>query len=191
MLKKLLVPTVVLSVGLAGCASGETDVAVLQAENELLKQEIAALKEQAGSSASSDSSKTTFTAGENIVYNGVTYSFELKERTTTIADGEITAGEGKEFLLYNISIHNTSEEDYSYSQSDYSIVLSTGEIEGNHLIIDFKDVLPDDLSSGDLASGGKKTGWVAFQVPAGEEPIELRYEKKSFTKGVQSFKVKL
>lgn len=35
----------------------------------------------------------------------------------------------------------------------------------------------DDLGTGDLAPGGKKTGWILFQIPKGDEPIELRYKE--------------
>jgi len=51
--------------------------------------------------------------------------------------------------------------------------------------------LTDFLSTGELAPGGQITGWVAFEVPVGEQPIEFRYEKATFSGIKGSFKIKL
>lgn len=204
MFKKLLLPTVVLSVGLVGCSSGDANVASLQQEVTALKQEVAALKQQVGGTtvsssedskdsnqqSSSQSSNGVYSTGQEFVHNGITYTITERERTKNIA-GRLEPVQGKEFLLYDITIHNTSDEDYKFSSNDYSIVLSTGEIDDSYLIIDLSHELADRLSLGDLASGGKKTGWVAFEIPEGDQPLEIRYEKRSFSGTNDSFKVKL
>lgn len=202
MYKKLVIAGLVSTVVLAGCSSGSGsgNLTSLQAEVAALKQEVAALKQQfSGSSASEAGSVTgsdqaasdaVFSLQQPFEYNGVTFTITEKERTKQIHE-QLAAADGYEFLLYNITLHNTGNEDYSYSQNDYSIVLSNGVIQGNHLILDFKNVLDGFLSSGELAPGGQTTGWVAFEVPAGDEPIEFRYEKATFSGVKGSFKIKL
>lgn len=206
MFMKRLVPLfIVLAVVLAGCSSGG-DTASLQAEIDALKQEVAALKQQLGittevtsgnaestNEGKEESSKPgteTTATGNTVVHNGVTYTFELKERTTNIAD-RLEAKQGNEFLIYDITILNNSNDDVDFSQNYFDLVLSTGEIKDNYLILDLNNQLDNPLSTGTLASGGKKTGWVAFEVPSGDEPLEIRYERKSLTKGTDSFKLKL
>jgi len=204
MSRKLLFATLLSSVMLAGCSSGGgEDLTSLKAEVAALKQEVEALKQQladspasagssdqSGSDASPAASEASYNLGQPFQYDGVEFTITERERTTQIHE-QIVAAEGYEFLLYNITLHNAGSEDYSYSQNDYSIVLSNGEIQDNHLILDLKNVLDDFLGTGELAPGGQTTGWVAFEVPVGDQPIEFRYVKATFSGIKGSFKIRL
>lgn len=201
MMKKAILTLAAGGMILAGCSSGNVDK--LQAEVAALKEELAALKTQPGiadshpgnhpSSSTDDSSDGTtghanqnmYKYGEPFVFEGVTYTISGGERKSRLSD-RITADEGYEFIVYHVDIHNTSSEDYRYSQSYFHIVTSEGEIKDNYLILD----LDGYLTSGELASGGKKSGLVAFKIPKGDEPQEFRYEVKSLTKQT-SFRVQL
>lgn len=202
MKRKLIIPAIAATVLLTGCSAGGLDA--IQADVELLKREVAELKGQSGnpvgnsstenpaasSGTTSTVAKGNYGLGEQIVVEGVTYTVTEAERKQQLSDG-IKASEGYEFATYNVHIHNTSNDDYRYSQSFFSIVTSSGEIKDNYLILDFGDKL-DELGSGDLAPNGKSSGWVAFEVPQGDLPLEFRFEKKSFTKNDgASFKIKL
>jgi len=199
MLKKMILPAVAATVILAGCSSG--DLSKLQSEVDALKAEVSELKgklgiadRNAGTEADSEdatgSSKTAekglYSLGESLTVEGVTFTITAGERKPQLTE-RITADDGYEFAIYHVDIHNTGTEDYHYSQSDYSIVTGSGEIEDNYLIL---GALDDHLGNGDLASNGKRSGWVAFKVPVGDQPQELRYEKKTFSQQTV-FKVKL
>ncbi|CAM3804420.1 DUF4352 domain-containing protein [Marinicrinis lubricantis] len=196
MLKKMLVPTTIaMSLTLAGCSSG--DVSQLQAEVDALKKEIAELKTQIGGSApsaptndsnASNAANDSYGLGEEIVSNGVTFTITEGKRMSELSEN-LKANEGKEFLIYYVHITNTSNEDYEFRQSDYSIVLGNGEIEDNYLLIDTANQY-DDLGNGELASGGTKSGFVAFEIPQNDQPLEMRYEKRTFSEST-AFKVKL
>lgn len=194
MKKQLIVPMIAATVMLTGCSSG--DLTSLQEEVQALKQEVAALKAQLGvtnvvtdtalvndsSATEGNSSSTTNVStsgvgslGQPIVVKGVTYTITEGERTSQITD-HIVASDGYEFIKYNVQINNTSNEDHSYTQASFNLVLSSGEIIDDYLIVDLYNQL-DDLGTGDLASGGQKTGWILFEIPKGDQPLELRYKE--------------
>lgn len=209
MRKKLIIPTIAATVLLTGCSTGGLDA--IQADVELLKREVAELKAQIGgsdnttaivnpsnpsnpsdtSSSKTPSSNGESTLGQPIVVKGVTYTVTEAERKPQLTDS-IKANDGYEFAIYNVHIHNTSNEDHRYSQSYFDIVTSSGEIIDSYLILDLNDRL-DELGSGELASSGQRTGWIAFEVPQGDQPLEIRFEEISFAKKEEraAFKVKL
>lgn len=197
MVKKLFLPTMAATILLAGCSAGDVDT--LRSEVALLKQEVAELKQQVGGnpdstpnteaqSGNSNTGNNVYALGEPFEFEGVTYTVTKGERKPQLSEN-IEANEGNEYILMNLEIHNTSSADYHYSQSDYNIVTGAGEIVDNVLIIDTSDKY-EDLGNGDLATGGKRSGWVAFEIPQGDQPLEFRYEVKTFSKA-SSFKVKL
>lgn len=143
-------------------------------------------EQSTGQSGTAD--KDSYALGEQIVVEGVTYTVTERERAREIGD-QVKAREGNEFAFYEIAIHNTGSVDSKYSQSDYSIVTGAGEIKSNYLFIDINDK-NGNLGNGDLAAGGKRSGWVAFELRQGDQPLELRFEKKNRTSSA-SFKIKL
>ncbi|QCT04809.1 hypothetical protein E6C60_4104 [Paenibacillus algicola] len=199
MMKKLILPMMASAVLLAGCSSGDT--ASLEKEVEDLKQEVAALRDILGvtpvvsaggsgdqSEAKAPAGKGEYVAGQPFEFEGVTYTFTVGERQSQLSD-KVPADDGKEFYIVNADIHNTSNEDYAYSQASFSVVTSSGEIEDNYFFIDTKDQ-HDELGHGDLAPNGKKSGWIAFHIQKGDQPSELRYEARTFAEN-SKFKVQL
>lgn len=200
MRKKLVIPAMAATILLAGCSTGDLDA--VKKDVEALKQEVSALKATIGDNnqgASNIAEQTEteapgqkapdeqgfYALGEPFVFEQITYTVTESERQPQLSNN-IKAGEGKEFALFTIDIHNTSHDDYHYSQSFFDLVTGSGEIKDNYLILDLNDQL-DDLGSGDLAPGGKRSGWVAFEVPQGDQPLELRFDSRN----KESFKVKL
>ncbi len=120
--------------------------------------------------------------------NGVTFTITENGRVPALSEN-IQAEEGQEFILFDVEINNTSGEDYRFSQNDYSVVLSSGEIKDNYLLIDVNNNY-DDLGSGELAAGGTKKGWVAFKIPKDDQLLEFRYSKKSLSKS-EEFRLRL
>ncbi|WEK54185.1 MAG: DUF4352 domain-containing protein [Candidatus Cohnella colombiensis] len=176
MRKKLIIPTIAAIVLLTGCSVSNTST-----ENSAVS-----------SVTTSTETKGVYGLGEQIVVEGVTYTVTVGERKQQLSgDSRIEANEGYEFATYNVHIHNTSNDDYRYSQSSFSIVTSTGEIISNLLIFDLNNEL-DELGSGDLATNGQRSGWIAFEIPQGDVPLEIRFETKSFSKSDSaSFKIQL
>lgn len=199
MLRKLILPTAAAAILLTGCSTGDVDK--LQSDVAALQKDVAALQAQLGvsggtsseASASGDAGQTSaqakdfYSLGEQFAVNGVTYTVTDGGRKPQLSE-TLTAKDGYEFVLYNVDIQNTGSEDYHYSQSDFSLVTGAGEIEDNYLIIDTQNKY-DDLGNGELATNGKRSGFVAFQVPQGDQPTELRFE--SIRSKEANFKVKL
>lgn len=79
--------------------------------------------------------------------------------TASISDFE-TAGSGKEYVVVNVSLENTSDEVKSYNPFYYRVQTAGGQVLDPALTTS-----DNDLSSGDLVAGGKVSGTVTFEVP--------------------------
>lgn len=78
---------------------------------------------------------------------------------------------GNEFVKVEVSIENNSDNQISYNTFDWKIQNSNGVI---------KDI-DGGLNSGELAPGGKVTGFMIFQVPAGDTGLVLSYNPSFFS----------
>jgi len=71
---------------------------------------------------------------------------------------------GKEFVIVNVTIRNLGKNEVSYNPFDFKVQDANGAQENSSFAS-----LDDSLNSGTLASGGKVTGSMAFEVPVGDQ----------------------
>lgn len=135
--------------------------------------------ENTSSSSSSEKNntseeKTEFKVGDIIAFDGKELTVEKVERNYDTGKTFVTPKDGKEFVKVNVKIENKSDNELSYNALDFSIEDSEGSIETHNIMANADDA----IVAGNLAKGGKKTGSVIFEVPAGSN-LKLHY-KPSF-----------
>jgi hypothetical protein len=124
------------------------------------------------SSSSSESPEdTVFKVGDVIAYDGQEILVESVERNYTIEYSN--PDEGKEYVKVNIQIENKSDERISYNSYNWELEDSTGDIQDPAIQGSMVD---DYLSHGELASGGKKSGSLIFEVPKDDTKLILYYK---------------
>lgn len=74
-----------------------------------------------------------------------------------------TPKKGKEYVIVNVTIRNLGTDEVSYNPFDFKIQDANGAQESETFAS-----LDDSLSSGTLASNGKVTGSMPFEVPIGD-----------------------
>ena len=80
--------------------------------------------------------------------------------------------DGKEYVKVTVKIENKFETEMNYNVFEFKAEDSNGAAES----ADGQTYsLPDSLGSGDLVKGGRKTGSMIFEVPAGSQ-IKLHYQ---------------
>jgi hypothetical protein len=123
------------------------------------------------SSFSSKSEQTVFKVGDVIAYNGQEILVESVERNWTAEF--FTPSAGKEYVKVNIQIGNKSDEKISYNMYDWGLQDSNGDIQRAAAPSFAAD---DYLSYGELASGGKKSGSLIFEVARDDTGLILHYD---------------
>lgn len=127
--------------------------------------------EDASSSQTNDA-KTEFTVGDVIAFDQKEVVVKSVDRNWNSGDSYIKPSDGKEYVHVTISITNKSSDKISYNVYDWSMEDSTGDIKSQTFVTGDDD----NLSSGDLAAGGTKTGSIVFEVPKGDAGLKLHYE---------------
>lgn len=123
-----------------------------------------------GSDEPEEEVKTEFAIGEVADVDGVKYT--VTEVTYSQGDEWDSPAEGKEYVIVNVSIENTSEEDASYNTFDWTMVNAQGqEDETSFSIID----TDTNLGSGTLKPGGTKSGTMVFEEPKDDGALKLLY----------------
>lgn len=116
--------------------------------------------------------KTEFAVGDIIAFEGREVTVESVERNWDTGKEYLKAKDGKEYVKINVKIENKSDTELSYSTFDFKIEDANGAIEGAAMTT-YTDT--EGIGSGELAKGGKKSGSVIFEVPAGST-LKLHYE---------------
>lgn len=198
MKKRIILSVIASTVMLTGCSSDElsglkADVNTLQQEMAEVKAQLGALtgkvnvpagNEEGAESSSSATKEQNFVLGQPITIDGKTYVITEGERKKQVTENGRITEDGYEFITYNIEVQNGSNQDHHYLQEAFNLVLSSGEVIHNFTVIGEEG----HFSSGTLASGGKRSGWIAFEIPQGDQPRELRYK---IGREMFEFKVKL
>ncbi len=81
---------------------------------------------------------------------------------------------GKEYVLVEVSIENNGTDQVSFNTFDFQVQDSSGVLK-TETFVDAEN----KLNSGNLAPGGKVTGTMVFEVPAGDTGLKLVF-KPSF-----------
>lgn len=124
----------------------------------------------AGSEEEAPPVKEEFSVGEKV---------QLGDNVLTVTKAEKSAGsdfdqpkDGHEYVVVTVVIENAGDENISYNPFDFKMSNSQGQIlDQTFTTIDTNTA----LQSGELAPGGKVTGTIAFEQPAGDPGLQLQY----------------
>ena len=116
--------------------------------------------------------KTEFKVGDIIAFDGKELTVEKVDRNWNSGNAYIKPKDGKEYVKVSVKIENKSETEMKYNVFEFKAEDSNGAAES----ADWQTYsLPDSFGSGDLAKGGKKSGSMIFEVPAGSS-LKLHYQ---------------
>ena len=116
--------------------------------------------------------KTEFNVGDIIAFDGKELTVEKVERNWSSGNSYLKPKDGKEYVKVSVKIENKSETEMNYNVFEFKAEDSNGAAES----ADGQTYsLPDSLGSGDLVKGGKKSGSMIFEVPAGSS-LKLHYQ---------------
>ena len=116
--------------------------------------------------------KTEFKVGDIIAFDGKELTVEKVERNWKSEKTYIKPKDGKEYVKVSVKIENKSETEMNYNVFEFKVEDFNGAAER----FDFQTYsLPDNLGSGDLVKGGKKSGSMIFEIPAGSS-LKLHYQ---------------
>ena len=116
--------------------------------------------------------KTEFNVGDIIAFDGKELTVEKVERNWNSGNAYLKPKDGKEYVKVSVKIENKSETEMNYNVFEFKAEDSNGAAES----ADGQTYsLPDSLGSGDLVKGGKKSGSMIFEVPAGSS-LKLHYQ---------------
>lgn len=99
--------------------------------------------------------------GEAGTVDGVKLTVTAAEYKTSLSEFE-TAASGKTYVLATVELENTSDRTKPYNPFDFRVQTAGGQV------LDPTIVTTPTLNSGDLVTGGKASGVVAFEVPVEE-----------------------
>ena len=122
--------------------------------------------------------KTEFNVGDIIAFDGKELTVEKVERNWNSGNSYLKPKDGKEYVKVSVKIENKSETEMNYNVFEFKAEDSNGAAEN----ADMQTYsLPDSLGSGDLVKGGKKSGSMIFEVPAGSS-LKLHYQLSFWSK---------
>lgn len=141
----------------------------------LSPKETPKLADGSSGSASTDqkaAEQTTFKPGDTIEFDGKKVTVAAPERNWNSGNQFITPQTGNEFLKVQVTIENNSTGEAMYNTFDWKLQDSKGVIKDVATVAYGVD---GALNTGQLAPKGKVTGFLVFEVPAGDAGLTLRY----------------
>ena len=117
--------------------------------------------------------KTEFNVGDIIAFDGKELTVEKVERNWNSGNSYLNPKDGKEYVKVSVKIENKSETEMNYNVFEFKAEDSNGAAESVSWMATYS--LPDSLDSGKLVKGGKKSGSMIFEVPAGSS-LKLHYQ---------------
>ena len=130
-------------------------------------------EEKTQNSQSKKEEKTKFNVGDIIAFDGKELTVEKVERNWNSEKSYIKPKDGKEYVKVLVKIENKSETEMHYNVFEFKAEDSNGAAESVSWMATYS--LPDSLDSGKLVKGGKKSGSMIFEVPAGSS-LKLHYQ---------------
>ena len=119
--------------------------------------------------------KTSFTINETAIYEDVHYTVTNVEYSN--GNDWDKPSEGKNYVIVTIKIENKSNEKISYNGLDWTMLNSEGQEDSETFSTIDSDT---NLGSGDLASGGSKTGTLVFEENKSDTSLKLLYYNNMF-----------
>jgi len=123
---------------------------------------------------SEELSQQEYKVGDTVKLGDREFVVNTTRRASAV--GYSTPKSGKEFVIVNVTIRNLGKDEVSYNPFDFKMQDINGAQESEAFAS-----LDDDLSSGTLASNGKVTGSMAFEVPT-ETSAKLIFQPSFWSK---------
>lgn len=109
--------------------------------------------------ADSQSEDVEATVGQTIAIDGMSLTVNSIDKKAQLSEFE-KAGEGKTYVIANVSMQNSSDQAQRFSDFDFRIQTAGGQV------LDSTFGAPEpELGSGDLVQGGKASGNIVFEAP--------------------------
>ncbi len=115
--------------------------------------------------------KAEYAVNEEIEQDNVVLTVTDVQRNYSSGNEFIRPEAGNEYIRVNVKIVNNSNTPRSYNPFDFKVQNSTGNRKDNTYIGE----VPNELSYGELASGGSVVGNLIFEVPNGDSNLKLIY----------------
>lgn len=122
--------------------------------------------------------------GEAISYKDINYTV-TKVKYSKGGEWD-TPASGKEYVIVTVKIENKSDKTISYSEIDWKMKNSKGQIDDTTYASINSGT---ELSSGDLSSGGTKTGTIVFEEPKNDSSLKLLYYDNSLFDEEETFEI--
>ncbi|MDO4978856.1 MAG: DUF4352 domain-containing protein [Candidatus Saccharibacteria bacterium] len=131
------------------------------------------LSTSTNNSSSSNKQDKKYKVGNTVSTNSANIRVEKVDRHYEHEDDTYGGPEsGKEYVRVHVFIENTSGNKLSYNVYDWSLQDSSGDIKSQAFAH-----TENALGSGELASGGTKTGAIVFEVPANDKDLIIHYKQ--------------
>lgn len=131
-----------------------------------------------GQEENGEPAQTIFGVDEAISFDGKTVTVSGVERNWYSGNQYIAPDSGNEYVKVQVEIKNDSNNQISYNVFDWKIKNSDGNIKD----VDSTAFMTDGgLNSGELAEGGRVSGFLVFQAPNGDEGLVLQYSPSFWT----------
>lgn len=85
--------------------------------------------------------------------------------------------DGKEYIIVTVKLENKSDDKISYTSGDWDLEDGDGVISNPTFVLGNDN----DISYGELAAGGKKTGTIVYEVSAGDTNLKIHYKPSLFS----------
>lgn len=131
---------------------------------------------------SEDDTTRFYNLGETAEVGGLAITINSIDRNFNTGNRFDVPDEGMEYVKVNLTLVNKSRNRVEYNPFDFELENGEGDIQSYATSIQ-----DDHLGSGSLASDGKKTGSLIFEVPAKDTRLTLYYE--DYTNGEAGFKL--
>lgn len=130
--------------------------------------------------------KTEYKVGEAATMDNRTITVTNVQRNYSTGNEYARPEAGKEFVVVTVEIANNGKDSLSYNTFDFKMQDTNGVQQSESIMA----LSTGKLNSGSLAPGGKVTGKLAYEVPAGDSGLKLLFDNFSFFGGtVLTFKL--
>ncbi|MFZ1301294.1 MAG: DUF4352 domain-containing protein [Candidatus Microsaccharimonas sp.] len=123
-----------------------------------------------------EEAKTEFKVGETASFDDKSITIKEVQRNYDTGNQFAKPESGKEFVLVTVEIANNGSSSMDFNSFEFKLQDSSG-VQQNE---SFTALSEGKLNSGSLASGGKVTGKLAYEVPKDDAGLKLLYQSFSF-----------
>lgn len=152
-------------VGIIAAAASSSDEATNQKSD----------SSQNDTNAKDSDSKTEYVVGDTIKLDDRDVIVTKVKRNYSTGNQFAKPESGNEFVLVTIKVKNTSDSSIDYNSYNFKLQDSEGVQKDEDISV----LSEGQLNSGSLATGGKVSGKIGFQVKKGDKKLALLYSEPS------------